>query len=154
MLEVKIKAERENFKMPIKGSKEAACYDVYVSKIVFKDDGMVICHLGFSTEIPPGWKGVLIPRSSLTKYGWVIPNSPGVIDSDYRNEWQARFRPLYTMYVNTDISTDYFPMFPYNKGERVAQIYFERVVGVDFIEVEETSETERGMGGFGHTGVK
>jgi len=151
MLEIRIKQERENFKCPIKGSEGAACYDVYASKIEFNKDGMVICHLGFSTEIPPGWRGAVIPRSNLTKYGWIIPNSPGIIDSDYRNEWQVRFRPLLELYYDEEVSR---PIFPYKGGERVAQIYFKRVVDIKFIEVKETNSTKRGKGGFGHTGLE
>lgn len=147
MLKVFIKPERENFKIPIKGSNHAACFDCYASEIKMQDDGMVIVKLGFSTEIPEGWRADLIPRSNITKYGWVLANSPGTIDSDFRNEWQARFRPIPS-------PQDKITAFPYEVGERVCQVRFEKVNPVEFIVVNNTSDTERGLGGFGSTGVK
>jgi dUTP pyrophosphatase len=150
MLEVKIKPERENFQLPIKGTPEAACYDCFISKIEVAQDNMVICYLGFSTEIPKGYKGLVIPRSNITKYGWVMPNGIGIIDSDYRNEWQARFRSIPNR-VNRSMSLC-VSEFPYKIGERCCQITFEKVNDIKFDIVNSTSETERGLGGFGSTG--
>lgn len=170
MLTVKLKKERNSFKKPILATEGSACYDVYAAKIEKLDDGMVICYLGFSTEIPSYWKGVIVSRSNITKYGWVLANGIGIIDSDYRSEWQVRFRPLcpvsdkpITAIVGNDNIEEvgkiisfgnYIPNFPYKEGERVAQVYFEPINGINFIEVEETTDTDRGVGGFGHTGVK
>jgi len=159
MLKVKIKSEAENFQIPVKGSAEACCYDVYASRIEYKPDGLVIVYLGFSTEIEEGYKGVLVPRSNISKIGWCIPNSPGKIDSDYRGEWQARFRPLP---VIKDVSNDpeicdnrvLINDFPYKVGERVAQIYFEKETDTELHLVDETNDTERGVGGHGSTGLK
>lgn len=152
MQEIKIKAERENFKLPVIGTEEAACYDVYASRIEHKEDGMVICYLGFSTEIPKGFKGVVIPRSNISKYSWVMANSPGIIDSDYRGEWRACFRPL-PVYRDGIIDM-ILPIFPYKENERVAQIYFEKEEKINFKIVTETSDTQRGLGGFGSTGLE
>jgi len=169
MLNVKIKPERINFQKPVKGSKDAACWDVYASKIEEKPDGLVIVYLGFSTEIPVGYKGVIVARSNITKYGWCIPNAPGQIDPDFRNEWQVRFRRL-PMFREKELvgnprckngegelyskTQDFLEMhsFPYKQGERVAQIYFEKEEEVVWQEVKETNDTERGLGGFESTG--
>ena len=138
-------------KLPTKGTEYAACFDVYARKIGHNGDGLVICYLGFMTEIPVGYKGVLITRSNITKHSWVMANSFGIIDSDFRNEWQMRFRMIPTIKVNNSVQGW---QFPYKEGERVGQIYFEKVLDVEFEIVNELNETERGLGGFGSTGIK
>jgi len=72
----------------------------------------------------------------------VISNSPGQIDADYRGEWKIVFT-----------STKEQAKFPYSVGERVAQIFFEKVEPAQFIEVESLDESSRGEGGFGSTGI-
>ena len=150
MLEVKIKPERENLQLPIKGTPEAACYDCFISKMEVTDGNMVICYLGFSTEIPQGYKGLIIPRSNITKYGWIMANGVGIVDSDYRNEWQARFRPIPNRV--SSMNRLIIPEFPYKTGERCCQITFEKVNDIKFEIVTSTSDTVRGLGGFGSTG--
>lgn len=150
-MNVKIKLI-EDGKLPVKGSEHAACFDCYARKIEIQNDGMVICYLGFATEIPEGYKGVITARSNITKTGWVLANGIGIVDSDYRNEWQARFRPIPEQ-LNPIIGEGYFnPTFPYKINERVCQIYFEEVLNFTFEEVDNLNDTERGLGGFGSTG--
>ena len=144
MLKVKFKKISGNTILPFKGSVDAACFDVYAHSITFENNKMVI-GLGFKTEIPRGYKGILMPRSNLTKHPWLMNNSMGVIDADYRGEWKMILTPL-----NGDLITN---ALPYGTGDRVGQIYFEAVTPVEFIEVEDLSETERGTGSFGSTGL-
>lgn len=146
MLKVKFKKVNQNAKLPVKGSLHAACHDVYANSITFDGDKVKV-GLGFKTEIPVGYKGIIVPRSNLTKYNWVLNNSFGVIDADYRGEWMCIFTPLSRAGA---IDSE----FVYNVGDRVAQIYFEKVLTVDFEEVVELSDTDRGEGGFGSTGTK
>jgi len=142
MLKVKFKKTNSNMKLPVKGSFHAACYDVYANSIVY-DGSKAKVGLGFMTEIPEGWRGVIVPRSNLTKYHWVMNNSIGIIDSDYRGEWMCIFTPIHN-----------YTQFPYSVGDRIAQIYFEPVHQVEFEEVNDLSTSERGEGGFGSTGIK
>jgi dUTP pyrophosphatase len=144
-LQVKFKKMSSNTKLPYKGSLDAACHDVYAHSITFENQKMVI-GLGFKTEIPKGYKGVLIPRSNLTKFPWMMNNSMGIIDADYRGEWKMILTPL-----NGDLLLN---ALPYGVGDRVGQIYFEQILPVEFIEVEELSDSDRGTGGFGSTGLK
>jgi len=144
MLKVKFKKISGNTILPFKGSVDAACFDVYAHSITFENNKMVI-GLGFKTEIPRGYKGILMPRSNLTKHPWMMNNSMGIIDADYRGEWKMILTPL-----NGDLITN---ALPYGTGDRVGQIYFEAVTPVEFVEVEDLSETERGTGGFGSTGL-
>jgi dUTP pyrophosphatase len=146
MIQVKFKKVSDDVKMPIKGSKYAACFDVYAHDITSNANNKIVVGLGFKTEIPVGYKGIIVPRSNLTKFDWVLNNSFGVIDADYRGEWKAVFTSLKGTVMDNQ--------FPYGVGERVAQIYFEPVIPVDLTQVHELEESERGEGGFGSTGVQ
>jgi dUTP pyrophosphatase len=146
MLKIKLQKVTEDARMPIKGSEHAAAYDVYAHSITFPSHNKVCIGLGFSTEIPRGYRGIIVPRSNLTKHDWIMNNSFGVIDSDYRGEWMVIFTSL-----KEDMLTN---ALPYGVGDRVAQIYFEEVVAVTFDVVPELEPSERGEGGFGSTGLK
>lgn len=140
---VKIKKLHPDAKLPVKGSEDAACFDVYATSVKAEYGGKVTYGLGFSTEIPKGWKGIIVPRSNLTKHKWTMLNSPAQIDSDYRGEWMIKMCSI----------GDAFEPLPYAIGDRIAQIYFEKVSDVLFIEDNDLSETQRGEGGFGSTGI-
>jgi dUTP pyrophosphatase len=142
MLTVKFRKLHADVKLPIKGSSHAACYDVYAHSVSNMNDGKIKVGLGFATEIPVGWKGIIVPRSNLTKYTWVLNNSFGVIDSDYRGEWMAIFSPIGNNFG-----------FPYQVGDRVAQIFFDKVEDVLLLQVDSLEDSDRGTGGFGSTGL-
>ena len=96
---------------------------------------------GLYIEMPEGYEAQVRPRSGLAiKHGITVLNSPGTVDADYRGE-------ICVELVN--LSNTPFTVEP---GERIAQLVFSKYEKVDFIEVEELSKTERGEGGFGHTG--
>ena len=144
-LKIKFKKLSEHAKLPTKGSLDAACFDVYAASIKIERPNKMIVGLGFATEIPSGYKGIVIPRSGLSKMNWVLANSIGIIDADYRGEWMVIFRCLGDMI--------HHPL-PFGVGDRCAQIYFEKVLDAEFVETEELSSTERDAGGFGSTGTK
>jgi dUTP pyrophosphatase len=143
MLKVRFKKKDESSKLPVKGSLNAACYDVYAHSIKVERPDKIIVGLGFMTEIPPGFKGTLVPRSSISKTNWFLANSMGIIDADYRGEWM--------MVLRTTGSVIYDAL-PFEIGERCGQIYFEKVGDIEMEEVDELSDTARGTGGFGSTG--
>lgn len=98
---------------------------------------------GLYIEMPEGYEAQVRPRSGLSiKHGITVINSPGTVDADYRGE-------ICVELVN--LSNTPFTVEP---GERIAQLVFAKYEKADFIEVEELSETERGEGGFGHTGLE
>ncbi len=98
---------------------------------------------GLFIEIPDGYEGQVRPRSGLAaKHGVTVLNAPGTIDADYRGE-------IKVILVNLSETP-----FVINSGERIAQIIFARCEQAEWQLVEELSETERGAGGFGHTGKK
>ncbi len=143
MLKVRFKKKDESSKLPVKGSLNAACYDVYAHSIKVERPDKIIVGLGFMTEIPPGFKGTLVPRSSISKTPWFLADSMGIIDADYRGEWM--------MVLRTTGSVIYDAL-PFEIGERCGQIYFEKVGDIEMEEVDELSDTARGTGGFGSTG--
>jgi dUTP pyrophosphatase len=143
MLVVNFKKLHADAQLPVKGSEHAACYDVYATSIEVNQNSIATYGLGFATEIPYGWRGVIVPRSNISKHPWVLANSVGIVDSDYRGEWMVKFKCV----------SDEVKALPYAVGDRVAQIYFEKNVDVAFAEVEELDQTVRGEGGFGSTGI-
>lgn len=98
---------------------------------------------GLHIALPEGFEAQVRPRSGLAlKHGITVLNTPGTIDADYRGE----IKVLLVNFSNTD--------FVINTGERVAQMVIARYEKVDFEQVIELDDTERGAGGYGHTGVK
>ncbi|QYN51378.1 MULTISPECIES: dUTP diphosphatase [Apibacter] len=98
---------------------------------------------GLYIEIPPGYEGQIRPRSGLAiKHGIGCPNSPGTIDADYRGE-------LGVILVN--LSKEDFTI---NDGERIAQLVIAKHETIVWEEVGELSETVRGTGGYGSSGIK
>ncbi len=98
---------------------------------------------GLFMALPPGYEAQVRPRSGLAlKHGITVLNSPGTIDADYRGE-------LKVLLVN--LSNEPFVV---NEGERIAQLVIAKHEKVEFKLVEELDDTERGAGGYGHTGVK
>ena len=95
---------------------------------------------GLSVEIPEGYVGLLFPRSSVSKKDLIQANSVGIIDSGYRGEIKVRFKEIIT------------PSNIFNLGERIAQLVIIPFPTIEVIESDTLSETERGEGGFGHTG--
>lgn len=98
---------------------------------------------GLYIALPEGYEAQVRPRSGLAlKHGITVLNSPGTIDSDYRGE-------IGVLLINLSDTP-----FVINAGERIAQIVVARHEQAELIEVEELDETERGAGGYGHTGVE
>ena len=98
---------------------------------------------GLKVALPEGYEAQIRPRSGLAlKHGITVLNSPGTVDADYRGE-------IGVILVNLSDTP-----FTINPGERVAQMVLAKHSQVDFVEVNELGDSERGEGGFGHTGVK
>jgi dUTP pyrophosphatase len=96
---------------------------------------------GISLALPSGFEGQIRPRSGLAlKYGLTVLNSPGTIDADYRGE-------IKVILINLGPEA-----YKIRRGERIAQLVIQALPEVILTEVEELPATERGEGGFGHTG--
>jgi dUTP pyrophosphatase len=111
--------------------------------IVLKPLERIIVKTGLFIELPIGYEAQVRPRSGLAaKKGVTVLNAPGTIDADYRGE-------IGVILVN--LSNENFTI---ENGERIAQIVIAKHERAEWIQVEELSETTRGEGGFGSTGVK
>lgn len=98
---------------------------------------------GLAVAIPPGWAGFVQPRSGLAaRHGVTCLNSPGLIDAGFRGE-------LAVLLINHD------PNEPFSvvRGDRIAQLVVQRVEAVRFVVTDELPDSERGEGGWGHSGV-
>ena len=111
------------------------------TEIVLKPFERKLIPTGLYIELPDGYEAQIRPRSGLAiKSGITVLNSPGTIDADYRGE-------IKVILINLS-DTD----FTIKSGDRICQMVIAKHEKAEFIEVEEISETERGAGGFGHTG--
>ena len=151
---LKVKKLHEDDILPTKGSEHVAGIDLYVSKYLdgvehrgywVEHGSCTIIPLGIAVEIPDGYVGLLVLRSSAGfKRGLSLVNNVGIIDSDYRGEMK-----LCVTLVSESFSAETFV----EAGERIAQLVLVPIPQYTLEEVTELSTTERGIGGFGSTGV-
>lgn len=145
MVKIKI-VNRGSQQLPAYATPESAGMDLRANvadPVVLRPLERRIIPTGLYMELPPGYEAQVRPRSGLAfKHGVTVLNSPGTIDSDYRGE-------LGVLLVN--LSNEDFTI---QAGERIAQMVIARHEQGEFVEVEELDDTERGAGGYGHTGVK
>lgn len=137
-----IKLLNENAKMPTRGSKEAACFDLYVSEdVILPYSEGVLVPTGIALNIPEGFCVKIYGRSSMHRRG--IQIQTGIIDSDYSNG-EIKIQAVNFCHA--------LPIL-LKAGERIAQFMVERLEPTEIEQVEKTRETERGGNGFGSTGV-
>ena len=99
---------------------------------------------GIAVAIPEGWAGLVLPRSGLAaKHGLTLVNAPGLIDAGYRGEVRMIL-----------LNTDERERFVVEPGMRIGQLVLVEVASVRLLEVDELSESERGTGGLGSSGVE
>jgi dUTP pyrophosphatase len=104
--------------------------------------GRAVVPTGVAVAIPEGYAGFVQPRSGLARdHGVTCLNTPGLIDSGYRGELQV-------LLINTDPVSE----FVVKRGERIAQLVIQPVEHVNFVPVDELPPSDRGAGGWGHTG--
>lgn len=139
---VGIKRLTPGAKLPTYATDGSAGLDVYSTiEHVLRSGARHLIPVGFAMELPPGYVALVCPRSGLVvNQGITVLNSPGVIDSDYRGEVHV---PLY----NTDMS------YLIRPGHRVGQLLIMECPQVRLVQMDELSDTERGTGGMGSTGV-
>ncbi|HHV27284.1 dUTP diphosphatase [Anaerosalibacter bizertensis] len=128
-------------KYKTEGSAGADLYANIKSQEVLKPLERILVPTGISVSIPSGYEGQVRPRSGLAlKHGITLANAVGTIDSDYRGEIKV---------ILINLSNEDFII---KRGDRIAQLVFTKYEKVKFIEVDSLNSTERGTGGFGHTG--
>lgn len=144
MLNIKIKKVHPNAKIPKYAKPGDAGLDITCVDITEAPD-FIEYNTGLQFEIPEGYVGLLFPRSSNTKKDLILGNSVGVLDSSFRGTVTFRYKRLYNM----------SKVYPdrYNLGDRIGQILIIPYPEINFIEVTQLSDTERGEGCYGHTGT-
>jgi dUTP pyrophosphatase len=141
---VNIKKIHPEAVIPLYAKAGDAGMDLIATSIISETPSQITYGLGIALEIPEGFVGLVFPRSSIRKTRLQLSNSVGVIDSGYRGELQATFNKITTTIENQKND--------YKVGDRVCQIIIIPHPPIEFNEVNELSNTERGEGGFGSTG--
>ena len=152
-MEVKIKKLYEDSILPTKAHATDAGYDLYAHSKSYDEDGNVVYGSGVAMEIPQGYVGFVFPRSSNAKKDLILSNSVGVIDSGFRGEisFKFKFAP-----ISNNRTQEQYLSFAYSKryeiGDRIGQIIIMPYPEIEFVEVDELSDSERGVGGYGSSG--
>ena len=145
-MDVRFKRLNDLAKIPTRGSKFSAGYDLYAATdedIQIPPHSTVKIGTGLAMELPVGWFGAIFARSGIAaKRGLRPANCVGVCDADYRNE--------YIVAIHNDSNET----MTVQAGERIAQLILLPYQDIDFKEVNELNNTDRGLGGFGSTGEK
>jgi dUTP pyrophosphatase len=149
-IKVRIKRLNSTAIIPTYSKVGDAGMDLTATEISIDKHGNMVCNTGLAMEIPRGYVGLLFPRSSVIKISLCLANCVGVIDSGYRGEIKVVFKP--TIHFPNKIDDGYLKFNGYNVGDRVAQIIIIPYPKIEFVETDDLSNTERGDGGFGHTG--
>lgn len=146
-MNINIKRLSPSAKLPTLGSTGAAAVDLYadlgygVEVQIFEGENAVIVPTGVAMQIPPGFCGLLLPRSGLASTSGIRPaNTPGLIDSDYRGE------------IKVALIKDSQGIGTVKHGDRIAQLLIVASHQAEFVLVDELDSTSRGAGGFGSTG--
>jgi dUTP pyrophosphatase len=131
--------------LPERATAHASGFDLRAcisDPLVVAAGARVLIPTGVAVAVPPGYEAQIRPRSGLAlKSGVTLLNSPGTIDADYRGE------------VGVIVVNHGTEPVTIARGDRIAQMVIQTVPDVDLVPVDELPETERGAGGFGHTGV-
>ena len=143
MLQVNFKKLHPNSISPCYAKQGDAGMDITATEIISEEPFQIVYGTGIAVEIPEGHVGLIFPRSSIRKYDLSLTNSVGVIDSGYRGEIQVTFRKERGVASKT-----------YEVGDRVCQLIILPYPTVNFVEVNDLSDSERGTGGHGSTGIK
>lgn len=171
-MQVKIKKLTENAVIPKYTLEGDAGLDLTATSKKYDEFGNVHYGTGLAFSIPEGFVGLLFPRSSNAKKDLLLSNSVGVVDSNYRGEISLKFKPSVVIFdgdgfapdgklgTDNDIFTDivvptskYLLDFQeYNIGDRIGQLIILPYPKIEFIETDDLGETNRGDGGYGHTG--
>ncbi len=142
-MQLQIKRLTSTARPPVRATENASCFDIHADMDgSIPPGGRLLVKTGLAVAVPPGFEAQVRSRSGLAvKHGVAVLNAPGTVDADYRGE------------VGVILINHGSEPFNFKHGDRVAQIGVYRVEMCAAVEVAELSETARGAGGFGHTGV-
>jgi dUTP pyrophosphatase len=140
----RIRAGFDDLPIPAYQTADAAGMDLPAAleaSLILEPGARALVPTGFAIALPRGYEAQVRPRSGLAvKHGVTVLNSPGTIDADYRGE------------IRVALINHGSQAFTIERGERIAQMIIAPVTQAKLVEVSELPSTERGAGGFGHTG--
>ena len=143
-VEIKRLTHGESINLPAYMSELAAGMDLCAAidaPVILAPGEIAVIPTGFAVALPPGYEFQIRPRSGLAiKKGLTVVNAPGTIDADYRGEIKVGLINL----GRTEVTIE--------TGQRIAQMVLAQAPRVEWVEVPELDSTQRGAGGFGHTG--
>ena len=139
-MKIKFKKMHPNAIIPTYAKEGDAAMDLYAAEVMKDKWGNHVYLTGVALEIPPGFVGLLFPRSSVSRTSMSLANSVGVVDSGYRGEIMLKYR-----HIGGENEI-------YRVGDRVGQLMILPYPKIELIEADELSTTDRGSGGFGSTG--
>ena len=161
-MKVKIKKLSPDAVIPVKAHTTDAGFDLTAISRAVDRHGNIVYGTGLAFEIPQGFVGLVFPRSSISKVDMSLSNAVGVIDSGYRGEVTAKFKPSWQFDLSAlpfnagdvDITSidDDSGCNIYRIGDRIAQLIIIPYPEVEFTETETLTTTDRGTGGYGSTG--
>lgn len=143
-MQVNIKKLHEDAVIPSYAKDGDAGMDLTATSKSYDEHGNVVYGTGLAFEIPNGYVGLLFPRSSNTKKDLILGNSVGVLDSGYRGEVIFKYKMTCGFIENKEGHT-------HEVGDRIGQVIIMPYPQVEFVEVDELSSSDRGVGGFGST---
>jgi dUTPase len=151
-VKVSYKKLRGNAIIPFAATKLSGGWDVTASDIEQVESDLVVVRLGLAMQPTEGYRLMFSPRSSFTKHNWVLQNSPALGDADYLGEYMLKFRAL-PIGGSVYGGSFKYEEFPYAVGDRCAQMYLEKIIYPNFVEVEEFENHTDRVGGFGSTNI-
>lgn len=140
-IELKYKKTDDNAKVPTYAKQYDVGADMIAVSVEKETDDQIVYNLGIALETPSNVAALLFPRSSICKYDLTLSNSVGVGDPGYRGSYKAVFN-----------KTKGNSSRVYSVGDRVCQLVLVPFLTANFVEVNELSESDRGVGGHGSTG--
>lgn len=149
-MKVRIKKLDNNAVIPSYAVHGDAGMDLTATRKWFDESGNICYGTGLAFEIPEGYVGLVFPRSSCSKKQLVLANAVAVIDSGYRGEVVMKFKPSLAL-NDCQCVTDRSIYDTYHIGDRIAQMIILPYPNIEFVEVDELSQTERGSNGYGST---
>ncbi len=134
----------EDLPLPERATPGSAGFDLHAAvteETVLAPGARLLIPTGVSIAVPVGYEGQVRPRSGLAlRHGIILPNAPGTIDSDYRGEVKV---------ILCNLGEEPFSV---KRGDRIAQLVIAPVVCAEWVETTDLDDTQRGAGGFGHSG--
>lgn len=152
---LKFKKTHESSITPVKANETDMCYDLFAVDDGKLSEMFIEYDTGIAFDIPEGYDVKVFPRSSISKYDLVLANGTGIIDNGYKDSVKCRFKILYSHsgIIDESLHRVISDLKLYKKGDRIAQFTLVKKVNYKLEETDSLSNSERGLSGFGSSGV-